>query len=426
MKSLKLKLFEFRKELTIEQDEISNIVSEHFNLCDNYSEKEIYNSLTSTLETHKYYDNVKSLLESIDEELSINPLLYTLKDLYAKIARKENRFLYENALTSILECINQLTDEDRKIAIVNELKIYEWIPEIKFFMHEMATTPQAKQNFISGGGKVEDVFSIVLQLKEGYLTFVHDKWFMMNDEGIKATLAENHIADDTQLKKLRLLEQVIQNAEFTDNRIIFKVAEELTISIDTENKKLYLNESEAEKGTTLETLFNSPVIPFMAKAFYPIINEAINNVDLFMNLDSVKRVHNIMNTAYECFVFNYKNSMYQYRIDKYSGNSYWNYDNAMSLIENVMHELGADLTFFYENQLSEELKIRVELEKQEKALLEKLTDIEKAIGQIREEGETILKENKALSNLYNSLLVKKHKVSEELKSVRNSKNKVIS
>jgi len=34
MKSLKLKLFEYRKSLNIEQSEVVDIVSEHMNLCD--------------------------------------------------------------------------------------------------------------------------------------------------------------------------------------------------------------------------------------------------------------------------------------------------------------------------------------------------------------------------------------------------------
>ena len=422
MKSLKLKLFEFRKELNIEQSDVLDIVSEHVELCDKYSEKEIFSSLSSTLNAFRYYENVTTMLDVVDKELSANPLMYNLKDLYAKVSRKENRFLYENALSSILECINQVSDVDRKIAVVNNLQIWEWIPEVKLFMYEMATSPQEKQNFVSKGGKAEDVYSVVLQLKEGYLTYVHDKWFLMSNEGITATLAENHIKDDVQLKKLRMLEQVMRKAEFTADRIIFKVAEELTISIDTTNSKLYLNESETDKGTTLETLFNSPVIPFMGKAFYPIISEAINNVKLFMNLDSVKSVHNIMNSTYECFVFNYKESMYQYRIDKYSGNSYWKYENAMPLIENVMHELGCDLTFFYENQLTEELKTKIELEKQEKVLLEKLADINGGLEMIKNDGDS-LKEDRVVLSLYNTLLAKQAKANKDLKAVRNEKAK---
>lgn len=423
MKSLKLKLFEYRKSLNIEQSEVVDIVSEHMNLCDKYSEKEIYGSLSTTLDKYKFYESVNTFLNEVDTELSQAPLLYNLKDLYAKVARKEYTFLYESALHSILECINQLTDEDRKIKILNDLKLYEWIPEVKLFLYEIASTPQTKQNFISKGGKIDDVFSIVLQLKEGYLTYVADKWFILTSEGVHATLAENHITDDVQLKKLRLLEQAIQRAEFVDNKIVFNIAEGLTVTFNTTDKKIYLNESEADKGTTLETLFNSPIIPFMGKAFYPVLNETFNNLDKFMKIDTVKHVYNIINPAYECYVFNFQGKISQYRIDKYMGSSYYTFENAMPLIENVMHELGADLTFFYENQLSVEVKAKIELEKTEKSLLEKLTDIENGILTIKEEGN-LVNENKDLEKLYNSLLSKKHKISEELKVVRNDKAKL--
>jgi hypothetical protein len=243
----------------------------------------------------------------------------------------------------------------------------------------------------------------------------------MNNEGVIATLLENHVKNDIQLKKLRLLEQAVQKAKFESDKITFEVAENLTVTINTKDNKLFLNESEVDKNTTLETLFNSPVLPFMAKGFYPIINETFNNLKLFMNLDNVKNVYNPMSPAFECYVFNYNNTIYQYRIDNYSGNSYLKYENAMAIIENVMQELGADLTFFYENMLSEEIKNKIEYEKQEKKILEKIEDVENNILKIKDEAAEDLKENKMVINIYNALLVKKHKLNEELKIVRNKK-----
>lgn len=424
MKSLKLKLFEYRKGLNIEQSEIANIISEHIDLCDQYSEKEIFLNLSNMLENFKFYDSVTPLLENIDEELSSDPILYSLKDLYAKIRRKGDTFLYETALNAILECINQPTLEDRKSMILDSLKMYEWISEIRMFLYEMASTPQTKQNFISKGGKIDDVFSIVLQLKEGYLTYIAENWVLLNEEGVNITLLENHITDDVQLKKLRLLEQAVNFADFTDESIIFNIAEELKVTFDVTSKQIFLNESESDKGTTLETLFNSPIVPLAGKGFYPVLNETFNNLDKFMKIDTVKHVYNIMNPAFECYVFNYNGKITQYRIDKHAGNSYYAFENAMPLIENVMHELGADLTFFYEDLLSEEIKAKVELEKQEKVVLEKLTDVENAILKIKHEGADIMKENKVVENLYNNLLGKKHKLSEELKSIKNEKSKL--
>lgn len=424
MKSLKLKLFNYRETLNIEETDVVNIVSEHIEWCDKYSEKEIFNSLSNTLDKFKFYESVNTMLNDIDNEISSQPLLYNLKDLYSKVLRKDNRFLYESAITSILNCINQTNDDDRKIKILNDLKLYEWIPEVKQFLYEVASTPQTKQNFLSKGGKVDDVYSLVLQLKEGYLTYVADKWFLLNNDGITATLLENHISDEIQLKKLRLLEQTIQKADFIENRIIFNITEDLVVSFDTDTKKIYLNESEADKTTTLETLFNSPVIPFMGKAYYPILNETYNNLDKFMLIDSVKRVSNIINTAFECYVFNFNNKISQYRIDRYCGNSYYTFENAMPLIENVMHELGADLTFFYESLLSNELKSKIKLENEEKSVLEKIEDVNNAILKLKDETQ-LINENKIINNLYNSLLTKKHILSEQLKTIKNKKIKLI-
>ena len=103
------------------------------------------------------------------------------------------------------------------------------------------------------------------------------------------------------------------------------------------------------------------------------------------------------------------------------GNSFYAFENAMPLIENVMQELGADLTFFYEDLLTEETKALVNLENEEKTLMEKLTDVDNAILTIKHEGDDIMKENKVVENLYNSLLGKKHKIAEELKEVKNKK-----
>lgn len=417
MKSLKLQLFEFRKELSVEQTDVMNIITEHIELCQDYSEKEITNSLNKCLESFGYYDNVKSLLGTLDKEINENSLYFTLKDLYAKVARKENRFLYEEALHTILNCINQPTDEDRKIKVVENLGMYEWISEVQMFLFEMASTPQEKMNLSSKGGKVEDVVSLALQVSEGYLVRVHDAWFLLADSGIKATLLENYVKNDVELKKLRLLEQALILATFKGKEIKFKLNENTELSINSDNGKIYLDGNECEAETTLETLFNSPVIPFEMKALYPILVETINNRKKFVTLDSVKKAYNITNMAYECFLFNYKNNIYQYRVDKFNGNSTMSYGNAQSVIENVIHELGVDVTFFYDNMLSEELKAKNELEKREIKIQEGLNNLETAI--------LILKENKETGAVYNNLLAKRHKLAEELKSVKNQKNKYL-
>lgn len=424
MKSLKFKLFEYRQGLNHDQSDIVNIVSEHIDLCDTYSEKEVFGSLQQCLETYTYIDSVKMIMEEIDTELSGTPLLYSLKDLYSKIYRKSDRFLYEKVLSDLTECINENSDQDRMVRVLDSLKAHSWIPEISFFLSEVVDMPQEKQNYLSDAGKIEDVYSIVLQLKEGYLTYITGKWFLMSNEGISNTLLETHVKDETLLRKYRLLEQAIDYAQFEDDKINFNIAEELTITFDTVAKKMLINNETIEEGSTLETMFNSPMIPFVGKGYYPVLNETFINLDKFMKIDTVKRVYSLINPTFECYVFNFNGKMAQYRIDKRLGQSIYTYENAMPLIENVAQELGADLTFFFEDLLSEELKAIKNLEKQEKTLVEKLNDVENAILLMKEEKE-LLKENKNLETLYNTLLSKKHKISESIKTIKNEKNKLM-
>jgi hypothetical protein len=122
--NIKNKLVEFCAKLTPEQTEIINIVSNHATYCDYNSEKEIATSLNKCLESHTYFDNVKELLGLVNGQINENSLYYKIKDLYYKVARKENAFLYENALSMLLDCLNLNTDEDRKIKVVNELQRY--------------------------------------------------------------------------------------------------------------------------------------------------------------------------------------------------------------------------------------------------------------------------------------------------------------
>ncbi len=427
MKSLTLNLFEFRKELTHDQMDVANIVSEHIEFCKEYSEKEVTYSLNKKLEGYTYFDNVKSLLSNLETEIKENKLYFELKDLYAKIARRENRFLYEIALNVLQECINQPSDEDRKIKVVETLTMYEWIPEVQLFLYEMASTPQEKMSISSKGGKIDDVYSLVLQVQEGYLARVHDAWFLMSENGIKGVLLETYVKDDVQLKKMRLLEQALQYGEFKGNSINFDLTENCIISINTNTGKLYLDSQETEKETTLESLFNSAIIPFGGRGMYPIIAETLDSIKKFVILDTVKKVSNIVNSAYECYVFNHQGNIYQYSVDKFAGSNTKEWPNAQSIIENVMHDLGVDITYFYENLLSEELKLKVELEKQEMKIQENLSNIETAILKIKDQSieDKALLENTSIKKMHNDLLATRHKLAEELKAVRNKKNKVI-
>ena len=103
MKNWKFDLFNFKQGLTLEQLEISSVVEKHIQQFEKFSEKEITYSLKETLKSFSYDNDVKSLFESMDEELQSQPLLYELKNLYKIVERKNYGLLYREPLNKILD-----------------------------------------------------------------------------------------------------------------------------------------------------------------------------------------------------------------------------------------------------------------------------------------------------------------------------------
>jgi hypothetical protein len=66
----------------------------------------------------------------------------------------------------------------------------------------------------------------------------------------------------------------------------------------------------------------------------------------FVELDVVKRVNNLVNPYLELFAFNYKNTTFVYRVDERYGNSFFKYESALELVNEVRNELNYDLTYF--------------------------------------------------------------------------------
>lgn len=418
MKStLKVKLYDFRKQLPIEMNEVASIISEHINYTDTHSEKEIYGSLRNMLGQHTYSDDVKTLLESIDNVLSDEPLLYALKDVYYKLARKHDRFLYEPIMNTVIECINSESEDERKMKIINDLKIYEWVEEVNNLLFNITENPQLRTNLTSVGGLVEDVYSVLIESENGYLTFIDKEWYLLNEKGVTQTLLEYHIKDTPTLKRLRLLEETIKVAKFDEHSITFEVAQDFNIVLKTDENKIYINDNVKEVETTLETLFNSPVVPFESKGFYPVISETFTNLDKFANITAAKYVWNPTNTAFESIVFNFEGKFYQKRNGR-SGSNFLKFENALPLIESIKQELGADITYFFEDVLTDEIKNKIKLEDQIKELTESINKIEESIYLIKEEKE-ILEEEESVKKLYQSLLVRKHKLTEKLKVTKN-------
>jgi hypothetical protein len=275
--------------------------------------------------------------------------------------------------------------------VLNELAVYDWVPEIKVFVHNLTKSPEKRNNLLSGGN-AESIFTIVEQVEEGHIALVRDSWFLLTENSIEKTLLENHVKDMEALQSLRTLETAMKYATVTENRINFRISEYMTIGLGVGKKALFINDDELNGETTLESLFNSPIVPIVNKNFYPVLLETSKNLDKFVELDVVKRVNNLINPYLEVFAFNYKNNTFVYRCDERYGNSFFKYESALELVNEVRNELNCDLTYFYENKLGKELIVKRKLEDKEREITLKLEDIhfniEKIKGSIQMIGES--------------------------------------
>ena len=301
MKNIKLELFNFKKNLDLDQEEISNIVESYLNVCNDLSGKQVINSITERLKPYTFDKDVKSFLESLNNDMKDYQLLYELKHLYNVLNTKNQGELYRQPINVLLQTINLDTDQDRISKVLNELAVYDWVPEIKLFVHNLTKSPEQRSNLLSGG-KGESVYTIVEQVENGYLCLLKDSWFFLSDNNIEKTLVESHVKDGEKMKVLRTLETAMKYADVSDDRVNFRISENLTIGLSV-NKKgfIYINNDEMNKETTLESLFSSPIIPIVNKNFYPVILETSNNLDKFVELDVVKRVSNLINPYLEAF-----------------------------------------------------------------------------------------------------------------------------
>jgi hypothetical protein len=392
MKNLKLELFNFRKNLSLDQEEISTIVEGHMNACNDHSEKTIINSLNEKLKAYTYDKTVKSLLESLNDDMSNYELLYELKNLYNVLNSKNQGELYRQPINVLLQTINLENDQDRMSKVLNELAVYDWVPEIKLFVHNLTTTPEKRSNLLSGG-KGESVYSLVESVEDGHIALIRDSWFLLTENSIEKTLLETHVKDEEELLSLRTLETAMKYASISEDRINFRISEYLTLGLSVAKKGgIYINDDELNDETTLESLFSSPIVPIVNKNFYPVLLEVSKNLDKFVELDVVKRIGNLINPYLECYAFNYKNNTYLYRCDERYGNSFFKYESALELVNEVRNELNYDLTYFYENKLSKELVVKRKLEDKEREITLKLEDvnfnIDKVNGSIQLIGES--------------------------------------
>jgi hypothetical protein len=301
--------------------------------------------------------------------------------------------------------------------ILNELAIYDWVPEIKVFVHNLTKSPEKRSNLLSGGS-AESIFTIVEQVEEGHVALVRDSWFLLTENSIEKTLLENHVKDDETLRSLRTLETAMKYSTVTESRINFRVSEYLTIGLAVGKKGgLFINDDELNEETTLESLFNSPIIPIVNKNFYPVLLETSKNLDKFVELDVVKRVNNLVNPYLEVFAFNYKNNTFVYRCDERYGNSFFKYESALELVNEVRNELNYDLTYFFENKLNKEIIVKRKLEDKEREITLKLEDVEFNIDKIKGSLKMI-GESQVLTTALKNLEKRQINLNAELQAVK--------
>lgn len=417
MKNLKLELFNFRKNLSVDQEDVSNIIEGHLQACKDYSEKTVIQSLNEKLKIYTFDKNIKKFVESLNHDLSQYELTYELKHLYNVLNSKNQGEVLRQPINVLLQTINLESDQDKISKILNELAVYDWVPEIKLFVYNLTKSPVQKQNLLSGG-KAESVYTIVEQVENGYLSYVKDSWFLLSDNSIEKTLLETHVKDDKKLRTLRTIETAMKFASVDNNRVNFRISENLTIGLSV-NKRgvIYINDDEMNKETTLESLFASPIIPIVNKNFYPILLETSNNLNKIVELDVVKRVTNLINPFLEAFAFNYKNNCYMYRCDSRHGSSFYKYESAIELVNEAKNELNYDLTYFYENKLSKEVITKRKLEDKEREITIKLEDVQFNIDKLQSSIKYI-GESKALSVALDNLKKRKKHLDTELLAVK--------
>jgi hypothetical protein len=422
MKDLKLELFNFRKNLSVDQDEVSTIIEGHINACKDVSEKTIIQSLNEKLKIYTFDKSVKGFLESLNNDYKEYNLVYELKHLYNVLNTKNQGELYRQPINVLLQTINLDSDQDKMSKILNELAVYDWVPEIKLFCLNLTKNPEKKQNLLSGG-KSEPVYSLIERVEDGYLCYIKDSWFLLTENNIEKTLLESHVKDMNKLRSIRTLESGLKFATITEDRVNFRISENLTVGLSVSKKGiLFINDDEMNSETTLESLFQSPIIPIVNKNFYPVILETQNNINKFVELDVVRRVTNLINPFLEVFAFNYKKGNYLYRCDERFGSSFYKFESALELVNETKNELNYDLTFFYENKLSKEIITKRKLEDKEREIVLKLEDVQFNIDKVKNSIKYI-GESEVLSIALQNLNKRKNQLDSDLLAVKELKYK---
>lgn len=427
--NLILELFNYKKGLTLEQEDIDRQVTYHMGLLNadetgkQYSQKNIVRSLSEKLNTYTYDNGVKGLLENLQGMLKNDEMFYELEDLYRTLENANQGMVYRHVLKIVLDIINESNQRNQQIKILNELAIHDWIPAVKNFVFKYTTNPKDRQNITSNGGKADSVYSIVEKVSteegNGFLTYIGDKWFFISESKVDASRTpSDFITEREKLHSLNLLQKALQIGHIEDGKIIFSIDEDINISISFSDGAIFMNNEKVAQSATLETIFDSALIPFMRKDLYPVMCETVKNLDKFVDLDIVQKISNITNPFLECFAFNYKEKMYLYSKDSRYGNNFYEYDSATMLCNEMNNQLGYDLSQFLKNKFSKEIADKKDLEGKEKFIADRLADINENIQKLKDCG--LLEINEEIKTAYTVLTLEREELEKELFTIKSS------
>ena len=133
------------------------------------------------------------------------------------------------------------------------------------------------------------------------------------------------------------------------------------------------------------------------------------------------KVHNLLQPALECYVFNYKDNMYLYSKDARTGSAFYQFESVTELINEIRKDLDFDVTYFLENKLSKELKKIKTLEDTEKVIEAQILDNTNAIDELKYE-KALLESDKSLRLLFDNLLRSREGLYQELNKIKDEKN----
>ena len=113
-----------------------------------------------------------------------------------------------------------------------------------------------------------------------------------------------------------------------------------------------------------------------------------------------------------------KNEKVNYSKDMRTGSSFYQYESVNELIRDIKKELDYDLTPFFENKLSKEMKKIRTLEDKEKVLEAKIKDVQDSIDELQNVPE-LLESSADLKLTFDNLLLYKHQLNGKLNELKN-------